>query len=302
MGLNLEDLTKHPRQPEGPESRYNHNECGDTRGRLYLNVEKKKWVCFNCGEGGRIRQKDLPDFSRAEVSDPGRSIRISLSSRIYGTGVDYLKEHNIDPDVAHDFGVRSGTNAVAGRLVFPAAYNTMAGRRIVYRTAHATEPGVRPKTLAQGNRRPMCCVRGPAGEVVLPWEGGEVRFEGVRCAVLVEGPADALRLATYCTENGLTQYAAVCLFGKTLNDENAELLGGLFENFYVMLDRQKNLGRGSEAPTTIDVMDILDVFADGGVVGHLWWNRGPWDPAECSDRYLEMNVYDRIRRTFRRGK
>lgn len=42
------------------ETRYNHEECGDNRGRLYVKRIKKGWIwhCFNCGRSGLQYNKD----------------------------------------------------------------------------------------------------------------------------------------------------------------------------------------------------------------------------------------------------
>ncbi len=276
--IDFSSLTPHRSETSGGEQRYNCPLCTDTKGRLYLNSSKGRWFCFNCSRGGTTNDK---------VPTPIASVKPKMrecktKTHINSLGAAYLKAHHICPNFAWEQGVRSGAWGMEGRLIFPARFRTGTGKITTFESAHATMADISPKALGFGTK--TFAVYGShvpqSEEIELP--------DRTHLGVLVEGPADALRLATYWQGEDLS---AVCMFGKTLKDKEIFHLTKLFKNFYVMLDRPRNLsGRDSETVATNRLMDALSVFASGYVMSHQWYRTDVYakDPADLNDPDLEQ--------------
>jgi hypothetical protein len=274
--IDFTDLTPF-RAQEGEEQRFNCPLCSDKKGRLYLNTQNKKWYCFNCGKGGKVG--DSAHVSRKRYIERGEA-RPLMHSDIKATGRKYLEEHNVTETFAWAMGVRSGKDALEGRLLFPAKFHVGSGVRTLFRSAHAVISCSRPKSLAFGKK--TFAVYGPLTPPSK--EMSKHLQESYRTAVLVEGPADALRVAQYYNSRHWALTDAVCLFGKTLKEDDVFHLSRIFKNFYIMLDAPTHLASpGDETQSTTKLFNALSVFAHGWVVRHNWSHYMACDPAELSN-------------------
>lgn len=289
MKLDTKKLTRYRTQPtKDSEVRYNCPHCGDMNGKLYVNFKKEQWHCFKCSAGGSILNRDVAQVRGEDPcfkQEPKRSFKWLTHPDIRGSGRLYLTRHNINPETAWKWGVRSGKGDTASRLVIPVRdLTSLGGLRTVFRVAHATLPELLPKELQDGARKPL----------VLSWdEAREPTYvrNSNRTAIIVEGAADALRLA----EAALTDFklwcftSTVCLWGKHLDEDTTFYLASLFDNFYILLDREEGLTKGGETTAGMEILSKLGAIADGPVGRHSWTNEDKrWDgklaadPAELS--------------------
>jgi ribosomal protein L37AE/L43A len=284
MRLNFGKLTRFRVQPDrSHEVRYNCPECGDLNGKLYANFDKGVWTCFHCGNSGSISRRDMVIAKGqrtpfAFLKERPREFKWTTHPDIRGTGLLYLEKHNVPQEVAWAWGVRSGKDDSKSRLVIPVKYRTAQGTRTVFRVAHASSDSVYPKELQSGDRM----------------------FQD-RTAILVEGAADAFRLHARCKEDPKLRnfLSVVCLWGKQLSEDTAFNLVGLFENFYVMLDREEGLEQWGEKNSSMKIMHKLQAIATGQVTRHSWERDASpaGDPAELTNLQVDTLLHLILRRT-----
>lgn len=303
--LDPKTLTRSRSQPStGHEVRYNCPYCGDMKGRLWCNFKKGLWTCFHCGESGTILPRDIQAVQGEDVQFRGENPR-QFDWRTYpdirGSGKLYLRERNIPVDVAWAWGVRSGKGDSVGRLVIPVKYRTRRGIRTVFRVAHATTDATFPKELQSGDRKPW----------ILTWtDDGEPTFPDVdtklplHTAVVVEGAADALRMASATLQDSkLTRFmSVVCLWGKHLSEDAAFTLARMFDNFYVLLDREDGLSKHGEKVAGMKIQSKLAAISGGQVSRHMWGNKRAYDghandPAELDDEGAVKLLHHALRAT-----
>ena len=222
--LNTKKLTRFKSQPNSPhEVRYNCVHCGDMGGRLWVNFKKGVWTCFHCGESGTVLPRDISQVVGEDVKFRGETVRQfnwTTYPNIRGTGTIYLDDRHVPLEDALAWGVRSGKGDASGRLVIPVKYQTRQGIRTVFRVAHATTDTTFPKELQSGDRKPW--ILGWTEDKLPYWYEQGQKFENVT-AVIVEGAADALRLASAAKSDAKTCrfIAVVCLWGKHLAEDTA---------------------------------------------------------------------------------
>lgn len=288
MKLDVGRLTRFRSQPGSQhEVRYNCPECDDEKGKLWANFKKGQWHCFHCGRGGTILNRDVVT-GEAKFLKEGAPPEFEWKTYpdIRSGAVRYLEGRHIDPDVAWKCGWRSGREQALHRLIIPARYRdkNLSTR---YRTAHATNKMVFPKTISSGKRKPMIVAWDSKEDNILYPGDSELAH---RTLILVEGPADAMRLHCACQKEPFrSKFAVGCIFGKHLSEDNTFLLLNYFQNFYVMLDRE---ARGELRPygetfMSMQITEKLNAVADGFVGRHTWMKKGKWmtadDPAELND-------------------
>lgn len=298
MQLDIHNLVRFRVQPSEPhEIRYNCPHCDDTKGKLWFNTKKESWVCFHCGNGGHVSGRDiLPGVHTIlgpQLRDEGLSATLKWKThpKISGSGMQYLKSHNIDYDVAFRAGVRSGKGDISGRLVIPV--KAMGTERVVFRTAHASDSSLTPKTISYGKKVPLVLQHNDA-----PY---------VRTAVIVEGPADALRLHSAALKDKKFQnhISVVALFGKFLSEQMAFDLTKRYRKFYILLDRESGtLSKSGETVAAMRAMSVLSALASGNVMRHIWAMEASRfkdklanDPAELSDEWAAATLKTAIERT-----
>lgn len=248
--MKLQTAVPFSKQPGGDESRFYCPFCDEDEGKLYINWRKRLYFCFKCGAKGTLHD------SFRQVADL-RAVKRIPAVRTYpgivGSGVAYLRKHNVSYEIALNFGVKSGAEHLEGRLVFPARRRgRFGGSRTVFRSAHSTRAQT-PKSIAIGKRSPMVLCMDRRGNTEYPKEEGSRLSQPV--AIITEGPADALRWITYKGHG-----AAVALFGKTMNEDDAVFLSRCFNSFILVLDddaREKS----------VEMMHMLEVFSQGQVEG-----------------------------------
>ncbi len=300
MRLEIKKLTRYRTQPSKThEIRYNCHLCGDVDGKLYANFKKGLWTCFKCGASGSILPRDMAQVQGEEKpafkGEKVREFQWYQYPDIRGSGLQYLEDRNIPEVVAWAWGVRSGRGDAVGRLLFPVKYLTGGGLRILFRVAHATTDLTFPKELQSGSRKPWILTWGTDDNPIFANTPAveEGRLAG-RTAVIVEGAADALRLAsTALSDNQLRDWTSiVCLWGKHLSEDTAFDLVRMFDHFYVLLDREDGLSSQGEQVASMKILQSLSAIADGHVMRHSW-NRTDdgraADPAELTDE-AALNV------------
>lgn len=293
------------------EVRYNCPFCGDTRGKLYVNFKKGQWICFHCNQHGHLLPRDItvlqgktPQFKK----EPKKTFKWETFHNIRGTGLSYLKGRGIDPELAFKWGVRSGKNDLAWRLVFPSKRLTNSKVVSVCWSAHAAVKGMEPKSLHNGTMQPMILAYAPDGESPLYYptlNTPEIapQFKQ-KTAVLVEGPADAFRIFTAQQKvRKFSQFiAVVCLWGKHLSEEAAFDLARGFNSFYVLLDKERGpITAEGETMASLKIMAALNAVSDGLVSRHQWTSTKAThseanDPAELT----ELGVFDVLKLALRR--
>lgn len=310
MKLDTTKLTRYRTQPEGAEVRYNCPKCGDINGKLYANFKKGKWICFHCGAAGSILRRDFADVPQFRFrNETIRQFKWLVYPDIRGTGKLYLTLRNIHPETAWVWGVRSGKGDSESRLVIPVRYRTGAGNRTVFRVAHATTNDLLPKELQSGKRRPLILVWDDLGNPLLPPSGdSDLLWKTNRTAVIVEGAADAFRLAQTARDTSKLRnhLAFVALWGKRMDEETTFHLCSLFEHFYILLDREESFTTGGEATAGLDILHKLTAIACGVVGRHTWTKedkgtarRGSLakDPAELNEWSAQVLLQKALRRT-----
>lgn len=309
--LNPKKLTRYRTQPSVKhEVRYNCPHCGDMQGRLWANFKKGLWTCFHCGESGSILPRDMAiirgETGPAFRSEPVRQFSWQTYTDIRGSGEKYLTDRNVGVQDAYLWGVRSGKGDTASRIVVPVRYRTQEGRKTMFKVAHATTDVVRPKELQSGDRLPLVLswdnkgkpLYAPYGYTPRLWWGKQF---SPRTAIIVEGAADALRLASAARQDPKLRVCTsiVCLWGKHLKEETAFELAGLFDHHYIMLDRETELAKTGEAVAGMKIYNSLAAISDGYVTLHRWTREeGPAsDPAELDDGRANHMMHKALRRT-----
>lgn len=312
--LDVKRLTRFKSQPSTQhEIRYNCPSCGDLAGRLWANFRKGVWTCFKCGESGTILPRDVVDVMGEEPAFRGETVRQfdwKTYPDIRGTGVAYLDSHNIPIDYAWKCGVRSGKGDASGRLVIPVKYNTRQGIRTVFRVAHAASDTTVPKELQAGDRKPWILLWDMSSGPIIASSPNLMREREQYqhyTAVVVEGAADALRLASVVKTNSkLTRcIAIVCLWGKHLPEETAFDLAATFKHFYVMLDREDGLNKFGENVASMRIQQKLAAIAEGVVTRHVWgqsrkkaeMDHGAKDPADLTTDQVDKIMHKALRAT-----
>lgn len=307
--LDTKKLTRFRAQPGTPhEVRYNCPHCGDLNGKLWANFKKGVWTCFKCNESGTILPRDattVVDAGPAFKGEPIRRFEWATWHDIRGTGKRYLRTHNIPLEVALQWGVRSGKGDAEGRLVIPVKYMTRSGYRVLFRVAHASSSVVFPKELQSGDRMPW----------VLSWNQRRPHFPTLpnhgtdlvgRTAVIVEGAADAMRMsAAALLDDKIREWVSiVCLWGKNLAEHTAFDLVRMFDNFYILLDREESLTKSGERVAGMKIHNKLAAIATGMVVRHTWDKKRKSaleglanDPAELTDDQAVKLLHRALYRT-----
>jgi hypothetical protein len=162
MKLDISTLDVVRVSSDGIERQYNCPHCDEKRARLWVNMEKRVYHCFNCGIGGKFKKTRMPVGYR--VPRPKTRELCKRASRIGYWGDQYLKQHNVDPKLAWKFGVRSAYGRP--RLVFPARYSRGGEKITVFQSSHACIEDIHPKSLGYGTKR--CAMYG-FGAQGAPW-------------------------------------------------------------------------------------------------------------------------------------
>jgi hypothetical protein len=168
--------------------------------------------------------------------------------------------------------------------------------RTVFRVAHTTV-GDRPKEIQSGERWPLVLMLDTEYRALISGERQN------RTAVLVEGAADALRLASgiQCSADSKLRdnIAIVCLWGKTVSEENVFRLSKTFPHFYVLLDRERGLDRQGEQVASMKLMGHFGAICEGHCTRHRWSRveGGASDPAELTQPQTEYLLHSALERT-----
>lgn len=267
------------------ERQYNCPNCGDRKARLYLNVAKKKYYCFNCGIRGEVKRIEtfLPFQDSPKLLTPKRP---AAAHKINDLGIQYLKEHNVDPKVAYRMGVRSERDRIT-RLLFPARVLKGNEKQTRFVSSHNTTPrkklnAYHVKAQGYGKIHPGAfAFENYSSEVHLPSiKPGNLRE--LYPAILVEGAADALRLTSYFSKYSDTWGYPIALFGKNLSEEGCAFLARNYKYVVVMLDRgDEKWERGGEEFASERLAAMLSVFMEGDV--HNYRDLPAKDPASLTD-------------------
>lgn len=238
----------------------------------YINVDSGLWHCFTCGARGNLSQLlseltadpgslwkvqshlIMTGLRRLNKEEAGydQSVREDVDWSTYAKFAELpqsvLNFRQIDPDVAHRFGVRWDTEEKATITPIVSPLGELRGWQAKKTGWVRNRPeGVNKSTTLFGIERAF----------------GDI-------GVLVESPLDVVRFHSVCDDMNMN---CVSSFGANVSDEQVKLLSLRFRRLIVALDNDK----AGEAESRR--LSKLLSFRDGV----RWWNYAPDDPKDIGE-------------------